>query len=159
MHEFLDNSKQTPIPDLLDSMRHTINTKKNLDLNQWYDEICPTLRPHPNGLQALFPSKQISMTPSGEYIEPLLTPMRHPNYCLHGFTRPDLFRIDYLIHDFESMCRQLKPTSRRIFIDMGASLAYHEMKKMIDAKEKKDGVIEEPIFALWELYESFWVSI
>eukprot|EP00536_Pseudo-nitzschia_multiseries_P017537 jgi/Psemu1/299496/fgenesh1_pm.1618_\ len=53
--------------------------------------------------------------------------------------------LDYLIHDFETMCETLKPTSRRIFIDMGASLAFH------DAEEGTS----VPVIELLHLYEKF----
>eukprot|EP00536_Pseudo-nitzschia_multiseries_P016787 jgi/Psemu1/299337/fgenesh1_pm.1237_\ len=50
--------------------------------------------------------------------------------------------LDYLVHDFEAMCETLQPTSRRVFIDMGASLAFH-----------KGGRI--PVVTLLQLYERF----
>jgi hypothetical protein len=34
--------------------------------------------------------------------------------------------MEYLVHDFYSMCKQLKKHSRTVFIDMGASLDFHE---------------------------------
>jgi hypothetical protein len=33
--------------------------------------------------------------------------------------------LDYLVHDFASMCRQLKPSSRIVLVDIGASLDFH----------------------------------
>ena len=33
--------------------------------------------------------------------------------------------LEYLVHDFAFYCRQLKPTSRIILIDMGAALDFH----------------------------------
>jgi len=87
-------------------------------------ELCKAIRPHPDGIQALFPSKQLSLTPAG-YVEPLLTPMRHPTLCTKGFNVYNALRLDYLVHDFEQMCLNLKPHSKSIFIDMGASLKFH----------------------------------
>eukprot|EP00551_Chaetoceros_affinis_P001342 CAMPEP_0203633410 /NCGR_PEP_ID=MMETSP0088-20131115/518_1 /ASSEMBLY_ACC=CAM_ASM_001087 /TAXON_ID=426623 /ORGANISM="Chaetoceros affinis, Strain CCMP159" /LENGTH=416 /DNA_ID=CAMNT_0050486713 /DNA_START=76 /DNA_END=1326 /DNA_ORIENTATION=+ len=87
-------------------------------------ELCKATRPHPDGIQALFPSKQLSLTPAG-YVEPLLTPMRHPTLCTKGFNVYNALRLDYLVHDFEQMCLNLKPHSKSIFIDMGASLKFH----------------------------------
>jgi hypothetical protein len=34
--------------------------------------------------------------------------------------------LEYLVHDFYSMCKQLKRHSRTVFIDMGASLDFHD---------------------------------
>jgi hypothetical protein len=39
--------------------------------------------------------------------------------------RKYLMSLEYLVHDFAAMCRQLKPTSRTVLIDMGASLDFH----------------------------------
>mmetsp|Transcript_26638 Transcript_26638/g.39976 ORF Transcript_26638/g.39976 Transcript_26638/m.39976 type:complete len:326 (-) Transcript_26638:564-1541(-) len=105
-----------PIPDFLKTMR-----REGHSINQ--TELCKAARPHPEGLQALFPSHQLSQTPSG-YVEPLLTPMRHPEFCQEGGAY-NAFRVDYIIHDFERMCLNLKPHSRAIFVDMGASLEFH----------------------------------
>ena len=33
--------------------------------------------------------------------------------------------MDYLVHDFYSMCNSLKRHSRTVFIDLGASLEFH----------------------------------
>lgn len=32
--------------------------------------------------------------------------------------------LDYLVHDFEFMCRKLKPTSKLVLLDLGASLVF-----------------------------------
>ena len=95
-----------PIPDLFDEIR-----EGNYD-------ACLSARVHPDGLSALFPSKQLSLSKSG-YVEPITPPMRsYKGMCISG----GVMNLDYLIHDFEAMCRNLKPTSRRVFIDLGASL-------------------------------------
>jgi hypothetical protein len=78
--------------------------------------ICKTARLHPDGLKALFPNSELSHGNSG-FLEPLTTPMRHPNYCWNGRS---LFDLNYLVHDFEAMCLKLKQTSRIVLIDMGA---------------------------------------
>jgi len=116
-----------PIPDLLKSIRTTGN-----------HDVCATARPHPDGLQALFPSQELSMTTSG-YVEPLTPPMRDPNLCLG--VEGTIMSLNYLVHDFEAMCRNLKPTSRRILIDLGASLEFADNTS--------------PIFRLIETYEKF----
>jgi hypothetical protein len=86
-------------------------------------DICDTLELHPGGIPAMFPSKQLSFGTSFGWIEPLLPPMRHPNFCLEGHTH--LMDMSYMVHDFAAMCRRLKSTSRTILVDMGASLEFH----------------------------------
>lgn len=70
-------------------------------------------------------SDQLSLTRSG-YVEPLLPPMRHPDWCfVEGpRKRKKLLNTDYLVHDFGRMCRMLKPTSRIVLFDLGASLEF-----------------------------------
>mmetsp|Transcript_5752 Transcript_5752/g.7086 ORF Transcript_5752/g.7086 Transcript_5752/m.7086 type:complete len:389 (-) Transcript_5752:194-1360(-) len=103
--------------------------------------LCKTVRPHPDGIQALFPSKQLSLTPAG-YAEPLLTPMRHPSFCEEDHHINKL-RTDYLVHDYEQMCLNLKPHSKTIFVDMGASLEFHNEE------------VDPPVMALLNEFEKF----
>lgn len=114
-----------PIPDVFDSIR-----RGNYS-------VCSSARLHEDGLPAIFSKDQLSLSSSG-YIEPLLPPLRHYKYCTEGKYQVSL---DYLVHDFEAMCYQLKPTSRRVLIDMGASLSYHGAK--------------QPIVQLMEICEKF----
>jgi len=118
------------IPDLLKIIQKTNS-----------HDICHTARPHPHGIKALFPSNQLSLSDSG-YVEPLTTPMRHHDFCTHGRR---LMTLEYLVHDFEAMCRKLKPTSKRILIDMGASLSFH-------GENTKS---PQPIVELLNLYKKF----
>mmetsp|Transcript_11158 Transcript_11158/g.26890 ORF Transcript_11158/g.26890 Transcript_11158/m.26890 type:complete len:377 (-) Transcript_11158:248-1378(-) len=60
-------------------------------------------------------------------VEPLLPPMRHPSFCEHR--RKFSLNIDYLVHDFASICKNMKQTSRTVFFDLGASLQYHSGRK------------------------------
>ena len=102
-------------------------------------KICDSLRLHPNGLEGIFPSLQLSFGSSG-YVEPLLPPMRSHNFCTQG--QRHLMSLDYLVHhDFEFMCRQLKPTSKLILLDMGAALDFHGNN--------------QPIVTLMRQYEKF----
>lgn len=87
-------------------------------------------------------TQQLSHTPTSGYVEPLLPPMRSHKYCDPRQTSQKLMALDYLVHDFEHMCRKLKPTSRRVFIDMGASLAFHTGGSV-------------PVVELLQLYEKF----
>ena len=118
-----------PIPDLLQSIISTGG----------YD-VCSTARPHPQGLKALFPGDEetLSKTSSG-YVEPLFSPMRVPEFCFVAHKKV-LFHLRHLVHDFEAMCRKLKPHSRRIFIDLGASLNFAQ---------------SQPVVKLLDLYEKF----
>ena len=125
-----------PIPDLLKSIIETGS-----------HDVCATARPHPDGLKALFPSNQLSLTDSG-FVEPLAPPLRTMDLCKYSSPNPDpestakIMNLDYLVHDFEAMCHKLKPTSKRVLIDMGASLSFH-------------GASTTPIVELMELYEKF----
>eukprot|EP00558_Chaetoceros_sp_UNC1202_P005400 CAMPEP_0197237494 /NCGR_PEP_ID=MMETSP1429-20130617/4304_1 /TAXON_ID=49237 /ORGANISM="Chaetoceros sp., Strain UNC1202" /LENGTH=389 /DNA_ID=CAMNT_0042696503 /DNA_START=1 /DNA_END=1170 /DNA_ORIENTATION=+ len=114
------------IPDLMNSIKKTNS-----------HAVCSTARPHPDGIEALFPSNQLSQTKSG-YVEPLTTPMRSHRFCN---TKEALMSLDYLVHDFEEMCLKLKPTSKRVLIDMGASLSFHGS--------------DQPIVTLLKLYKKF----
>lgn len=116
----------TSIPDLLESIKRTGN-----------HDVCATARPHPNGIQALFPSGQLSHSKSG-FVEPLLPPMRDQGFC---FNRRKGMSMDYLVHDFEAMCKNLKPGSKRVLIDMGASLEFHGK--------------DQPIMVLLNQFEKF----
>jgi hypothetical protein len=98
------------LPDLLQTIRKEGN-----------HDVCKKARPHPNGIKALFPSNQLSLTGSG-YIDTLLPPMRSHHICT-GPGRP-LGSLDYLVHDFEAMCNNLKPHSKTVLIDLGASLQF-----------------------------------
>ena len=50
-------------------------------------------------------------------------------------------KLDYLVHDFEAMCHNLKPTSKRILIDKGAALNFHDHV--------------QPVINLLDLYDKF----
>lgn len=97
-----------------------------------HGDVCSQVELHPQGLQGIFKSQQLSRTKAG-FVEPLVPPMRHPALCLEEGVGipgrvdkyPQLVQIRYLIHDWAHMCRQLQPTSRTVFIDMGASLQFH----------------------------------
>eukprot|EP00551_Chaetoceros_affinis_P011333 CAMPEP_0203675702 /NCGR_PEP_ID=MMETSP0090-20130426/21826_1 /ASSEMBLY_ACC=CAM_ASM_001088 /TAXON_ID=426623 /ORGANISM="Chaetoceros affinis, Strain CCMP159" /LENGTH=385 /DNA_ID=CAMNT_0050541999 /DNA_START=74 /DNA_END=1231 /DNA_ORIENTATION=+ len=122
------------VPNLVKTMR-----KEGYTIDQ--KELCKAARPHPHGIKALFPSNQLSLTAAG-YVEPLLTPMRHPKFCETRAVNKEGMRMDYLIHDFEQLCLNLKPSSMAILIDMGASLNFHSTK-------------EPPIVTLLNSFEKF----
>ena len=121
-----------PIPDLL----------KSIQSSGSYD-VCTKARPHPKlGLEAFFQRNQLSHTTSG-YVEPITTPMRDPKICFDFLG--NLMSLDFLVHDFEAMCRKLKPMSRRVLIDLGASLEFHD-----DVNKQP-----QPVVTLLNLYEKF----
>ena len=114
-----------PIPDVFTSIK-----KGNYS-------VCETTKIHVDGVSGIFPSNQLSFTKSG-YVEPLTPPMRSHVFCTD---RGATMSLDYLVHDYYTMCRNLKPTSTRVLIDMGASLSFHggsggPMLKLIDEYEK-----------------------
>jgi hypothetical protein len=103
-------------------------------------DVCSSAKLHPDGLIGLFPSKQLSLTKSG-YIEPLTAPMCSHKYC-HNKSIANLMSLDYLVDDYETMCRNLKPTSKRVLFDLGTTLDLGRtnglpvMQKLMDEYEK-----------------------
>ena len=114
------------------------------DIRKFLDEgICEKINLHPKGLQGIFRSGELShISERHGFLEPILPPMRHPDTC-HHFTKYFMNPL-YLVHDFAAMCRQLKPTSRIVFFDLGASLDFH-----------LDMGIQSPALYLPTLYEKF----
>ena len=100
-----------PIPDVFPSI-------KKGDYS-----VCESTKLHADGVSGLFPSNELSFTKSG-YVEPLTPPMRSHVFCTDSSKRARM-SLDYLVHDYYTMCRNLKPTSTRVLIDMGASLSFH----------------------------------
>ncbi|CAB9511728.1 expressed unknown protein [Seminavis robusta] len=111
----LVNDFHTPIKDLREN------------ITEFDNSICDLLELHPGGIPAIFnKSQQLSLSSSG-WVEPLLPPMRHPQFC---YQSKHLMNTDYLLHDFHAMCKKLKPHSRTVFVDMGASLSFHGGRKI-----------------------------
>ena len=103
------------------------------------NDICSTLELHPNGLEGIFSKNSLSYSPKSGYVEPLLPPMRDPDFCFNG---RKLLSMEYLVHDFAAMCRKLLPTSRTILVDMGASLDFH-------------GSVGQPAIYLLHIFQKF----
>ena len=129
VNNFHDN-----IPNLLKTIQRTGN-----------HDICNRIKLHPRGIQGLFPSNQLSLTSKSGYVEPLLPPFRSHKIC-SSTKREHVFDMEYLVHDFEAMCLKLKPSSKIVLIDMGASLAY------VHPEGEK---IKPPMLQIMELYEKF----
>ena len=104
--------------------------------------VCHRVKIHPDGLKGIFQSGQLSKSSSMGYMEPLLPTMRHPKIC-YQFKRY-LLNMEYLIHDFYSMCQQIKHDSRLIFVNMGASLDFHRQSR-----------VQSPDSYLQHLYSKF----
>jgi hypothetical protein len=119
----------SPISDLMPSI-----------IEHGTNEVCDTTRIHPDGHEGLFPANLLSFI-DGEYMEPLLPPMRSPKFCWAPGT---LMSLDYLVHDFESFCHKLRPHSNKVLIDMGASLDFHN-----------NSTTKPPMLEILELYEKF----
>mmetsp|Transcript_22801 Transcript_22801/g.52481 ORF Transcript_22801/g.52481 Transcript_22801/m.52481 type:complete len:421 (+) Transcript_22801:94-1356(+) len=94
-------------------------------------------------------SQQLSKMQSTGFLEPLLTPMRHPNFCIRK--QGNILNIEYLVHDFAHMCRQLKPTSRIVLLDMGASPRFagasNPMWKILNLFQTKFGFKFDHIYS------------
>lgn len=90
--------------------------------------VCEALQIHKHGLLGHFKSGQLSQV-RGQMLEPVLPPARHPRWCLppnpkNRNNRAYLLHLGYLVHDFAAICQTLKPTSRTVLVDMGASLEF-----------------------------------
>ena len=62
-----------------------------------------------SGVGEIFLSNQFSFSSTVGALEPLIPPLRHPKYCQN---RKMLMDLSYLVHDFHTMCKNLKPTSQ-----------------------------------------------
>ena len=113
-----------PIPDLRLSLQTNPKVCDSLDFN----------------LKEIFAQSNLLSFGTLGGMEPILPPMRHPDLCLEGGEH--LMKMTYMVHDFGSMCRRLKPTSRIVLVDMGASLQFH-------------GDATQPAMYLTELYRKF----
>lgn len=80
----------------------------------------------------------------GGYVEPLIPPMRHPRFCEADRW---LFSLEYLVHDFGEICKQLNTNSKTVLFDLGASLEFHKSLKK-----------ENPVVWLIDLYARFGIK-
>lgn len=87
-----------------------------------------------------FEPHQLSFSSTVGGLEPLLPPLRHPRFCEEGDSL--IVDLSYLVHDFSTMCKTLKSTSRTVFVDMGASLDFH-------------GADDMPAMYILKLYKKF----
>ncbi|KAL3797883.1 hypothetical protein HJC23_006921 [Cyclotella cryptica] len=87
------------------------------------EEVCSVTKIHPDGLGGIFAERHASISNTMGAMEPLLPVFRSQKICVDA--RSHLMSMEYLVHDFYSMCKNLKRDSRNIFVDMGASLEFH----------------------------------
>jgi len=121
--------QEPPIEDLRIALRQGLD----------HATVCRRVELHEDGLAGIFSSSQLlSHGPFGA-IEPLVQPLRHPEYCVQRPKR--LMDISYLVHDFGVLCRRISAHSRFVFIDMGASLQF--------------GGSGSPVLELLRLYRHF----
>lgn len=123
---------QADFPGVDQDIRHLLAESSS-------DQVCQQLELHPENLTAFFRPGMLSWTSKVGYVEPLLPPMRHPEICYGG---NGLLDMNYMVHDFGALCRSIRPTSRTVLIDMGASLDFH-------------GGEQSPAVYLIELYKKF----
>mmetsp|Transcript_35959 Transcript_35959/g.86925 ORF Transcript_35959/g.86925 Transcript_35959/m.86925 type:complete len:374 (-) Transcript_35959:355-1476(-) len=98
-----------------------------------------------------FPKEKYLSRTAGGYVEPLLPPLRHPRFCeqQRKKMRKYIFNVDYLVHDFGFICKQISRTARTVFIDLGASLEFHG---------GRNGGNNNPILKLVETYQWFGIK-
>jgi len=121
LHAYLDDDLEE-YNQQIRNFEPVSDLRLRLRKGETHEDVCQSVQVGPDkGIQSIFKSGQLSWTASG-FVEPLLPPMRHPMYC---YKRKYILNLDYLVHDFAQMCRNLKPHSRNILIDMGASLDFH----------------------------------
>lgn len=127
------NNQLQQFREELRDYRNRLNTFKSsvTDLRAFLEDdprICESLELHQQGLPGIFPSGSLSRTTDGSYIEPIAPPFRDASICFS--TEEDMYKevmsLKYLVHDFASMCRKLKPTSQIVMLDLGASLDFHK---------------------------------
>ena len=167
-------SKSSSSRDLRDYFVDNGDGDKEKDKNK---SVCHSLELHPDGLKGIFKSdSSLSKLPlttttenengnnynngGGGFIEPFLPPLRHPEFCYDDSSSNSrtssgrsnnnkLLDMGYLVHDFAALCRnKLHKHSRTVFVDMGASLAYHTTDGSSKSKYP-------PTVTLLKLYKKF----
>ena len=83
-----------------------------------------------------------------QYMEPLLPPLRSLDLCLDK--NQYLLDLAFHVHDFQQICYSFTPYSRTIFIDMGASLLFHDNDNpaiYMAQLYKKFGIVFDHVYA------------
>lgn len=128
------------------------NNNNNGNSTSSYHDVCNTLELHPKGIvPGIFSSDGImSHSTTSGWMEPLLPPMRDPNFCR---TKNDgkkdwtqLMSLSYLVHDFAKFCRMLRPTSRIVLFDLGAALDFHDRSPNTDELMKMPAIYAMTMF-------------
>eukprot|EP00970_Alexandrium_tamarense_P013412 scaffold3384_cov248-Alexandrium_tamarense.AAC.1 len=74
------------------------------------EEVCSITKLHSDGLGGIFKSRLVSNSTDAGAMEPLLPTMRSHKVC-NNFAK-HVMSMDYLVHDFYSMCKKLKRHSK-----------------------------------------------
>lgn len=134
---------------------YDLRTKLERD-NSNIEQVCEATKIHPDGLNGVFKQGISSSTDAGG-MEPLLPIMRSFKICnkrpvslasvfiscyivqlpsthtSFSFQYKFMLNMEYLVHDFHAMCLMLQKHSRTVFIDMGASLDFHEDVDIVES--------------------------
>jgi hypothetical protein len=160
-----------PINDLRLQLLNDVTSPKRHD-------VCQRVNLHANGVQGFFTNSSSSSSRSSSstsatsstrtmlshstaagFMEPLLPPMRHPNFCRQddniGFNFGYLLDLSYLVHDFYTLCRNhIKLQGRHsppriVLFDLGASLNFHHLSS------SDSSVQQEPMMQIIALFAKF----
>ena len=125
----------------MDTMGPMTDLRQQLRASNWSNvkAVCHQVTLQP---EDIFTSGQYSQIEHSGFLEPLYPPFRHYPFCTDPNT--NLLNLDYLVHDFGSLCRRLRPHSRLVLFDIGASLSFH----------RPDGDQKSPALYLDHLYRS-----
>mmetsp|Transcript_45685 Transcript_45685/g.110691 ORF Transcript_45685/g.110691 Transcript_45685/m.110691 type:complete len:247 (-) Transcript_45685:591-1331(-) len=95
-------------------------------------------------IYTFFQEGYLSRTRRGGYVEPLLPPLRHPQFCRDR--KSGLLDLTYLVHDFAFMCSAIEEATTTVFFDLGASLQFHDERD------------PPPALSLVQLYQQFGIK-
>jgi len=103
----------------------TYDLRDNIQLGETnMEQVCSATKIHPEGLSGVFSSSRMSNSNHAGRMEPILPVMRYHKIC--DDIKTSLMSMKYLVHDFYSMCMNLKKTSSTVFVDTSASsLQFH----------------------------------
>jgi len=88
----------------------------------------------------------LSKTLQAGWMEPLITPMRHPDFCFQK--TGNYANIQYLVHDFAHICRsQLRPKSRVVLLDLTGSRAKFATEVKLVRLYRKFGIPVDHVLA------------
>lgn len=93
------------------------------DVRERLNSSCSDLHIHPHGLGGVFTNGSLSRS-STALLEPFYPPFASLlQKCSRWFWWRSHDQLDFLVHDFPSICHGLKPTSNIILVDVGYDVA------------------------------------